>query len=856
MSRLIIKNLPKNLTEDELRQKFSEQGLVTDVQLKFTKDGRFRQFAFVGFSSEEEANRAIDYFNKSFFKSTRITVERCAQLGDENKPKAWSKYAPDSSAYKKLHGITNLKEVNDLQQLNKEKKLNPIVKELSEKLLKLKNDPVFLEYMEVHGKDLKTWNENDINAFLSLRNEKEVVENVRDFELKDDESENEVEEKIAENNAVSDLEYLKLKTGKTTLEELRQRIQNQETSSNKFFTLVVRGIPYKTKKKDIKNFFRPLKIDSIRIPVKIKGLAYVGFKDEKKVKKALLRNKSFIDGKQVYVHYLKDDTNSHSHIIENTKIKDKWKQQEESLKMEENVAESGRIFVRNLPYTTTEDELQRVFENFGPITEVIVPLDKVTRKLKGYGVITFLIPEHAVKAYTELDGTIFHGRMLHLLPGKPKESIENDVKDKSSFKTKKLQILKAEAGSSYNWNTLFLGQNAVADVMSSTYNTSKENILSGNNVAVRLALGETQLVHETKEFLEYSGVKLDAFNRVVNHRSKNIILVKNLPAGIQVSEIRELFSKYGVLGRVLLPPSGITSIVEFIEPAEARTAFRRLAYSKFKHLPLYLEWAPEDTFINCDENLTSKSGNDSVICEKSEELYNSDNGLQPEPDTTLFIKNLNFETTEDSIRQHFKECGKIANVTVARKKDPNKPGLLLSMGYGFIQFYHQRSVNNALKTLQQSSLDGHCIELKRSNRTLKENLHIERKINNVEKHTGSKILVRNIPFQAKLNELRELFKVFGDIKALRLPKKMVGTGPHRGFAFVEYHTKEDAKRAMQSLCQSTHLYGRRLVLEWAQSAEEDIEQLRKRTAEHFPVEKETRSKKSTADINIEDSDED
>lgn len=69
--------------------------------------------------------------------------------------------------------------------------------------------------------------------------------------------------------------------------------------------------------------------------------------------------------------------------------------------------------------------------------------------------------------------------------------------------------------------------------------------------------------------------------------------------------------------------------------------------------------------------------------------------------------------------KHFKECGKIANVTIARKKDPNKPGLLLSMGYGFIQFYHQKSVNNALKTLQQSSLDGHCIELKRSNRTLK-----------------------------------------------------------------------------------------------------------------------------------------
>lgn len=37
------------------------------------------------------------------------------------------------------------------------------------------------------------------------------------------------------------------------------------------------------------------------------------------------------------------------------------------------------------------------------------------------------------------------------------------------------------------------------------------------------------------------------------------------------------------------------------------------------------------------------------------------------------------------------------------------------------------------------------------------------------------------------------FRTFGDIKALRLPRKMVGTGPHRGFAFVEYHSKQDAK---------------------------------------------------------------
>lgn len=46
-------------------------------------------------------------------------------------------------------------------------------------------------------------------------------------------------------------------------------------------------------------------------------------------------------------------------------VKDKWKSQEESLKHEENVAESGRIFVRNLSYTSTEEDVQNLFTKFG-----------------------------------------------------------------------------------------------------------------------------------------------------------------------------------------------------------------------------------------------------------------------------------------------------------------------------------------------------------------------------------------------------------------------------------------------------------------------------------------------------------
>lgn len=89
-----------------------------------------------------------------------------------------------------------------------------------------------------------------------------------------------------------------------------------------------------------------------------------------------------------------------------------------------------------------------------------------------------------------------------------------------------------------------------------------------------------------------------------------------------------------------------------------------------------------------------------------------ENGEQPESETTIFIKNLNFSTTDETLRKHFEGCGKIFSATVARKKDPKNPGQFLSMGYGFVQFWTKKATLTALKELQNSSLDNHNVELK------------------------------------------------------------------------------------------------------------------------------------------------
>ncbi len=41
-----------------------------------------------------------------------------------------------------------------------------------------------------------------------------------------------------------------------------------------------------------------------------------------------------------------------------------------------------------------------------------------------------------------------------------------------------------------------------------------------------------------------------------------------------------------------MPPSRTVALIEYLEPTEARRGFKHLAYTKFHHVPLYLEWAP------------------------------------------------------------------------------------------------------------------------------------------------------------------------------------------------------------------------------------------------------------------------
>lgn len=82
-----------------------------------------------------------------------------------------------------------------------------------------------------------------------------------------------------------------------------------------------------------------------------------------------------------------------------------------------------------------------------------------------------------------------------------------------------------------------------------------------------------------------------------------------------------------------------------------------------------------------------------------------------------------------------------------------------------------------------------------------------------------KLIVKNLPFEATEEDLRQLFSAFTEIKSVRVPKRVQKFNQHhknnhRGFGFVEFLTAEEAVKAKVALG-STHLYGRHLVLDFA-----------------------------------------
>uniref|UniRef100_A0A5K4EQ51 Putative rna binding motif protein n=1 Tax=Schistosoma mansoni TaxID=6183 RepID=A0A5K4EQ51_SCHMA len=684
----------------------------------------------------------------------------------------------------------------------------------------------------------------------------------------------------------------------------------------------IKGFSREVKIKDIKKFFKPIRIKDFMVLKN--GMGLVFFWKEQDLYKAL-KKKGKVGGRAVKIeeHIRKENETS---CVQNVDVP-KWlvKTNEETVSA---ILETGRLFVRNLSYACTEQHLEKLFSVHGSLSDIHLAFEPWSQVSKGFAFITFLFPSDAVKAYKSLDKTKFMNRLIHILPGQeniePKDSFRKPLNNVyrnensgdpskillSSFQNDRFQELKKDSGVGHNWNALFIRPDAVATYLAAKFGLTMEQVLdpSGNkSVAVRLAHGETQLVAEMKGFFKTHGVRLEAFekhndeteikekddNSVVVHetsgqrnrlesKSRSTIrqlsgtafLIKNLPAGTTEFEVRDLLKRYtkssvtvdvntpsirSGLKRVLVPPLGITAIVEYAHSQQARLIIFDKGLDlniEFRDSVLFLQWLPDGALKSSTpddneyEEIKSEDASihkpKKVKHEKSsvnevEKIEQSDDEFElitsiptgkhkfrdDDDDEAVAVtdhsshhdnKNNSCQISKSQrVKKYLNKKQKIVQIASSKSSELEIADKIMGHKSKKDKFTNDVKVEC---TNQLHSNNGNVINqcdttTTNINKQHKDEIDIKKPISSKQLKKNKILIVRNIPFQATQKELIELFQPIGGLVNVRLPKKP--TSGHRGFAFVEFDTLDKAKIALETLGVSTHLLGRRLLMEYAQT---------------------------------------
>ncbi|KAG0258745.1 hypothetical protein DFQ27_004474 [Actinomortierella ambigua] len=843
-----------HLTEERFREHFGTKGEVTDAKLMKNSWGKSRGFGFIGFKDEKDAKAALNYFNNTFIDTSKIVVEKAIEIGSENLPRAWSQYTSGSSANaRKQAADRQKKEAAD--QVQREKTQHQAdqdmqkKKEQISKLYKVESDPKLREYLEVMQSrpTAKTWANDDaveLNTekagqhaggkvkaqamVTAVKNRKPGGEGltVTQTKIKFDDSDDELYDNLPtaskqdEKEEEEEEEFMALTSSEPVKDDM---VNNEEVSDLDWLRSRMKPTPEQQEQSKDEDGDEEMEEEKEK-------------EEDKKAEQPTKEADQPTIAKPVVVQIVSAE--------------------DEAEATRTAIADTGRLFVRNLPYGCTEEELRALFEKFGPLSEIHMPINKDTKKPVGYAFVMFLMPEHAVTAFNALDKKFFQGRLLHIIASKDKpqkeegeDSILGPGGKPLSLKKQRELKRKGQSGMDFNWNTLYMNPDAIAASIADRLNISKADILNpeADNMSVRMAVAETQIIMETKTFLQEEGIDVDAFGG--KKRSDTVLLVKNIPFSTTELELSDLFGTYGDLGRVLMPPAKTIAIVEFLQPSEARAAFSHLAYRRFKDSILYLEKAPVGVFTKAyDPSMKDKKknknkagddgeGSSSLGKMSSTQLMEATTTAEDAQDTdnvegsTLFIKNINFKTTNEGLRKAFAALAGLKSTVIRQKPDPKNAGKTLSMGFGFAEFATKEQAMAAMKAMNGFVLEGNKLEIKFSDRgstSGAKNSEAKGKKTAPKGH-GTKLLVRNIPFEATKKDIMALFKTFGQLKSVRLPKKM--TGEHRGFAFLDFVTKQEAKNVYENVA-NTHLLGRHLVLEWAEE-DSSLDVLREKTGRQF-----------------------
>ncbi|KAI9738664.1 MAG: RNA recognition motif-containing protein [Cirrosporium novae-zelandiae] len=341
------------------------------------------------------------------------------------------------------------------------------------------------------------------------------------------------------------------------------------------------------------------------------------------------------------------------------------------LKEDEKPDHRRQLFVRSLPAIATTESLIAHFSQNYPIKHAVAVIDRKTNQCKGYGFVTFADAEDAQKALEGLNGTDFQGR---------------------NIKVEIAEHRQREGG--------------------------KKDPDGGIPTAVVKKIPKHSIQKETQ--------------------TSTKLIIRNLPWSIKEPEqLAQLFRSYGKIIQTVLPKKGPGILAGFgfviIRGREnAESALEGVNGKEVDGRVLAVDWAVEKGVwekaqedeeekreestkgsdvegsdfgedgdealeaLNSDNESERVSDGFDTENESSEDEEMGDEASPPEEQnsSTLFIRNLPFTSTDQSLWEHFKKFGPVRYARVVMDHETER-----SKGTGFVCFYNEE---NAISCLRQA----------------------------------------------------------------------------------------------------------------------------------------------------------
>ena len=80
------------------------------------------------------------------------------------------------------------------------------------------------------------------------------------------------------------------------------------------------------------------------------------------------------------------------------------------------------IYIGNLPYRLTDEELRSAFEAYGEVSTVRIVIDRETGKSKGFGFVEMPVQSEAEEAVKKMDGYMLNGRNIRVNEARPRSA--------------------------------------------------------------------------------------------------------------------------------------------------------------------------------------------------------------------------------------------------------------------------------------------------------------------------------------------------------------------------------------------------------------------------------------------------